>query len=467
MKTMHITNSWSETSGGIATFYRGLIEAANRRRHSMSLVVPAARDGQKAFGEFVRIYEVESPKAKFNSGYRTIYPSQFLTSTGRLSRILKLEEPDLVEISDKYTLNYLGPLLRLRLLNDIAFRPVVVGLSFERMDVNFQTYISAGAIGRAFCAWYMRHIYFPFFDHHIAISDQTAFELQAASKGHEITRAVFQLPLGVDCRLFSPRYRSKIEHVRLLHRAGAADGAVLLLYVGRLAPEKNLSLLLDTMKHLPSGDQEYHLIVAGDGISRDSFLIRAIELLGRRLSWLGHISNREELARLYANSDFFIHPNPQEPFGIAPLEAMASGLPVVAPDSGGLKAYANSSNACLTDATGQAFASMIQTLVADASKRQIVIEAALRTAHEFSLETTTDRYLDLYENLHRIIKKELPLEAAKPAFLSQPPSRGRAKVLKLAADSAAFAYPALAGIYGLHQKVKESGNSEAKGQVFG
>ena len=58
---------------------------------------------------------------------------------------------------------------------------------------------------------------------------------------------------------------------------------------------------------------------------------------------LGHL-DKELLADYYANADVFVHPNPKEPFGIAPLEAMASGVPVVAPNSGGILSYATDEN---------------------------------------------------------------------------------------------------------------------------
>jgi alpha-1,6-mannosyltransferase len=459
---MHITNSWSEASGGIATFYRALIEAANRRGQAISLVVPGPVDCDKTISEFVRIYQIAAPESKLNSAYRTIYPNQYMTRAGKLRKILSREKPDLLEINDKYTLNYLGPLLRLRLMTDIDFRPVVVGLSCERMDVNFRTYVSAGILGRAFCAWYMRNIYFPFFDHHIAISDQTAHELRSACKGHVITRGIFQLHLGVDCRIFSPRHRSASERSQLLRRIAAPDKAVLLLYAGRLAPEKNVSLLIETLEQLFPDGRDYRLIVAGDGISRKLFLADAQKRLNKRITWLGHITNREELAKLYANCDFFLHPNPQEPFGIAPLEAMASGVLLVAPDSGGLKAYANSSNAGLTHATGPAFASMIRNLIESEDRRRKMASSALQTAQEFSFEAITDRYLNLYKKLVAISRNELPIEAAAPAFLSQPPSPLRAAVMRWAAVSASSVYSVLADARGRVEKNKKSGNPEGR-----
>ncbi len=202
------------------------------------------------------------------------------------------------------------------------------------------------------------------------------------------------------------------------------------------------------MEHLSPETPGYHLIVIGDGISRDTFLARARREFGGTISWFGHIGNREELAEIIANCDFFLHPNPREPFGIAPLEAMASGVPLIAPNSGGIMAYANSFNAGVTDASGAAFAAMIVSLVRNENRRRAIVEAALRTAHSFSLEAITDRYMNLYADLGRISKKEMTLEDAMPAYLSEPPSPARAKIRRFIADAAVATYSALEAFSG-------------------
>ncbi len=134
---MHLTNSWHENSGGIATFYRALIVEANGKRQPIRLVVPAARTGSRKPASSAGSTTFRRRSAPLNPDYRTIYPSQFLFPGSKLQEILISERPDLVEISDKYTLNYLGALLRLRLMPAVDFRPIVVGLSQERMDDNF------------------------------------------------------------------------------------------------------------------------------------------------------------------------------------------------------------------------------------------------------------------------------------------------------------------------------------------
>lgn len=148
MKTLHLTNAWHEKSGGISTFYKELMNAANRERHHIRLVVPGEADSREEVGEFGLIYRLAAPSAPLNPAYRILYPSQFLSSTSKIQRIVQDERPDLVEICDKYNLNYFGGLLRLGRLPGIAYRPPVVGLSCERMDDNFHSYLGFGRLGK-------------------------------------------------------------------------------------------------------------------------------------------------------------------------------------------------------------------------------------------------------------------------------------------------------------------------------
>src|SRR5262249_26449829 len=112
------------------------------------------------------------------------------------------------------------------------------------------------------------------------------------------------------------------------------------------------------------------------------------------------INDRNYLADIYANSDVFLHPNPREPFGIAPLEAMASGLPVVAPNSGGVLSYANNKNAWLEPPSKERYVAAIQDIFNDEEKRERKIENALETARDYSWDKSTDRLFALYDEMY-------------------------------------------------------------------
>jgi phosphatidylinositol alpha 1,6-mannosyltransferase len=126
-------------------------------------------------------------------------------------------------------------------------------------------------------------------------------------------------PRGVDSERFHPRHRDAA-----LRAALAPDGELLVGYVGRLAPEKRVDLLAGVCS-LPG----VKVVVIGDGPSEQGLreALPGARFLGRRTG--------DELARLYASLDLFVHTGPLETFCQTVQEAMASGVPVVAPAAGG------------------------------------------------------------------------------------------------------------------------------------
>ncbi len=418
LKTIHLTNAWHATSGGIGTFYRSLMNAANDAGHQLRLVVPAEQEAIEENGKFGRIYHVKSARAPLNGSYRFLYPLHYLRPHGKICQILNAEQPNLVEICDKYTLPYLGGLLRIGKLKRVALEASVVGLSCERMDENMAAYFGGHRLGVQFCRWYMKNIYFPQFDHHIANSDHTAEELRYAARGHKIRRGVWVRPMGVDCSGLSPSMRCGDMRRELALRAGGTENSVLLLYVGRLVPEKNLALLAETMRELAGrSGVDYRLLIAGQGMSRAPFERACAAAAPGRVLMLDHVTDRQELGRLYASCDVFVHPNPREPFGIAPLEAMASGLPLVAPNAGGITSYANSANAWLADPSAETFADAIEDACAPGDRQRRKIEAALRTAAQYDWPAVAGQFLQLYQDLaHSFQQRREP--SGKPRFYS-------------------------------------------------
>ena len=418
-KTLHITNAWHSTSGGISTFYRALLDAANREGHLLRLIVPAERTYTEPVGAFGKVYHLAAPRAPLNASYRILYPTRFLWPRTAIHQILHCEQPDLVEICDKYSLPYLSGLLRIQRLPGLALRPTVVGLSCERMDENFAAYLMPGHVGRWFSRAYMKCIYFPQFDHHIAVSEHVAQELRPASRGHKVQRGVWPGAMGVDIERFSPAFRSLQIRRSLEQRCHATPDSVLMLFAGRLVPEKNLPLLLTTLLELRSGGahRDYRLLVAGQGILLDQFRRACEQQAPGAVTFLGHLKERDELAQVYANCDLFLHPNPREPFGIALLEAMASGLPVAAPDAGGILSFACSQNSWLAPPRASAMADAARAATVDCDTRQQKLKAARETAEHHAWPAVTARFFTIYRELHAL-RLNANCQVSQPLFYS-------------------------------------------------
>lgn len=418
IKTLHLTNCFHSESGGIATFYRELLKGAERLQREIRLVVPASSDGVETHGRYGKVYHLAAQPARLSPGYRLLMPRHYLLPHAPLRRILADERPDLVECCDKYTMIYLAALLRRGWLLG-HYRPAVVGLSCERMDENVAHYISTHPAAAPFCQLYMRHLYFPVFDHHIAVSPHVAGELQDASRGHSVRRGVWVRPMGADCDLFQTSRRDPDKRRWLNRLTGTPEGTVLLLYVGRLVPEKNLELLLKIVERLeteaPGG---YHLLIAGDGTSRAAFEQECAACVPGAVTFMGHVRDRQALADVYANCDMFLHPNPGEPFGIAPLEAMASGLPLIGPNSGGLTSYANAANAWLLDPEPESYVRAIQGILVSPEMAAARLRAARITAERFDWASVTGEFFDLYDELHALVRGERSEPLLAPAFYS-------------------------------------------------
>jgi glycosyltransferase involved in cell wall biosynthesis len=407
IKTLHITNSYHPASGGIRTFYHALLEAANVHCRQVRLVVPADETFVEDIGEFGRIYHIAAPRAPIlDRRYRWLLPHKYAwPADSELRRVFATEKPDLVEVCDKFWLLFLAGVLRQGWIRDVP-APAIVGLSCERLDENVRTYLSASRAWQLICQRYMRWCFVPRYDFYITASDYIAEELRPLLNEQRQNR-LHVCPMGVDYEALSDTRDFAPTRTELMQRLDSTPGkTVLLLYAGRLSKEKNLQLLAPMLGNLArDGRREYRLLIAGDGPLagelRDSLELQA----PHRSLFLGQC-DRDRLLALFRAADIFIHPNPREPFGLAPLEAMAAGLPLVAPRSGGVVSYANSRNAWLAEATPEAFVEAVLDVDANSVERTSKIENARATAARFSWPLVTSSYFELYDRFHEQFVRE-------------------------------------------------------------
>lgn len=418
IKTLHLTNCFHTESGGIATFYRELLKGAERQQREIRLIIPGAMDREETHGDYGKIYHVAARSSRLSPGYRLLMPRQYLTPHAPLRRILAIEKPDLVECCDKYTMVYMAALLRRGWFLD-GYRPTVVGLSCERMDENVAHYLSTRPKAASLARFYMKHFYFPMFDHHIAVSPHVAGELYPASRGHDVRRGVWVRPMGAECDLFRPSRRNPQKRRWLEALTGTPEGAGILFYAGRLVPEKNLGLLIAIMERLEADSPgAFHLLIAGEGSRRAAFEEECLRRVPGAVYFLGHVSNRETLADIYANCNVFVHPNPGEPFGIAPLEAMASGLALIGPNQGGLTSYADSSNAWLLEPNAQSYVRALCAIRSDPAATAARLRNARATAERHDWSAVASQFFELYDELHALVCGERSEPLLPPAFFS-------------------------------------------------
>jgi alpha-1,6-mannosyltransferase len=421
VKSLHLTNYWHAASGGIRTWYRSLLTGATSDGRSVRLIVPDDHDEVEEVGSHGRIYHLRSSvAAPFDRRYRLLLPHRYLLPAADVMRIIERERPDLVEICDRFTLNWLAGLLRTTgVLTDQ--RPMVVGLSCDRLDDTVGAYLTGSPASRRAAGAYCRWCYTPLFDAHIAVSPYVGRELQAAMHPRHVRPVEIASP-GVEVGCFSAAARNESLRAALLPRS---DGRrqVLMLYAGRLSPEKNLGLLVETLALLAKErSTQFCLLVAGSGPLEGWLREQAGTFGAGQLRLVGQVAPASALAELCATVDLFLHSNPREPFGLGPLEAMAAGCPVVLPAAGGVLTYATRSNSWLAEPTAAAFAGAVLDAAAHSDERARRAVAARVTADHHSAARAVSRAFGLYDAMHATWLQSRAADPASVRGASEPRS---------------------------------------------
>lgn len=355
-----VANFVAPASGGmriaVEALGRGYVDAGARRL----LVVPGPADGvtETEHGDVV---EVRAPRVG-SAGYRLI------VEPWRVTEALERFAPTALELSDKTTLLPVALWARRRSVTTTL-------LSHERMDDmlamrtgrDTASRVSIGLLNRLA----VRSV-----DRVVVTSRYAAEELDrvAAGAGREVVR----VPLGVDLDTFRPGPWQPSPVLRLV-------------LVSRLSREKSPHLAVATAVELHRRGVPVVLDVLGDGPHRDELETLAGEAPVR---FHGHVPDRTELAARISAADVALSLCPGETFGLAVLEALACGTPVVTADRGGARE--------LVDAGSGSWAAAAPGPLADAvlrvATRPVGVRrgAARARAEEFSWDRAVARMLDLH-----------------------------------------------------------------------
>ncbi len=329
---LDISEFFGETTGGVRTYL--LQKARYVQRHPslrQVLVLPGARDSiQEAGG--VRCYRLHGPSVPSQKPYR------FMLATRSTSRIVAHERPDLIEVGSAWCAPWL-----VHLATRSIDLPAVwfYHSNFPRVIAPWPA--SAGALRRAASefAWsYVRRLG-RMVRATLAPSAFVAGELERAG-----VERVTRVSLGVDLDRFHPGRRASAWETR--KEFGLPDGR-LAIFVGRLAAEKELDLLLAAW---PEVEQRtgLRLVIVGDGPAR-----RRLQALpgSDHHRWLPFERDRERLADLLAAVDLYVAPCSIETFGLSALEALACGTPILSADRGGVAETVARSGAGAVFASGE------------------------------------------------------------------------------------------------------------------
>ncbi|MBI3723246.1 glycosyltransferase [bacterium] len=391
--------------GGVNTY---LLEKARyfsslREVESHTIIVPGERD-EKLELHGSTVWKIRSPRLPSSPGPE----SRVLVSFDRIRRILREESPSVVEVDNAYFLGRVASgALRSRNVPVVGFYhvhlPTMARLATAR----------AGSV--------LPRVLEHFTWRYVRLCSRWLDRLMVSTpEMHESLsvrgfRGLEYVPLGVNLDIFRPNGNARSERPTVI------------LTVGRLSPEKNFEDLIDAFKLL--GERgDYRLQVVGDGPWRGRLERRAGG--DERIQFLGLYPHGEELAQLYAAADVFALPCTNECFGLAILEALASGLPVVAVKQGGpvhlvvpgVGALAEPGNAADLAAKIEAVS---KARCRSEPERELALACRLHAETNYSWEKTFDRVLDVYDRArfergHAVSRKPRVPERPEADILAYP-----------------------------------------------
>ena len=299
-----VTETWPPEVNGVAMTLAKLVQGLSHRNHDVQLIRPRQTKSESPLNdaslEEVLMRGMPIPR----------YPELKLglPSKKTLVKTWTLRRPDVVHIVTEGPLGWsalqAAKVLKLPVTSD--FR------------TNFQSYSKHYGVG-----WLRKPIvaYLRKFHNATACTMVPTRELMRtlSENGFANLKVVSR---GVDTKLFNISKRD----TSLRSSWGATDNTKVLISVGRMAPEKNLDQVLKTYEALKFTGLAFKLVMVGDGPLKEQFQKRYPEII-----FPGMLSH-SNLAAYYASSDLFIFPSQTETFGNVTLEALASGIPVLAFD---------------------------------------------------------------------------------------------------------------------------------------
>lgn len=272
------------------------------------------------------------------------------------------------------------------------FNIPVVFTNHTRYDLYAQAYLPVvpEQVGTAFLQAYM-----PWLCREVDLVIAPSAGLQRVLAGFGVQSPIAVLPNGVDLAPFR-QPGPPVDPESL----GLAPGGMLLIYVGRLGPEKNLTFLIRAFAGVASAFPGPRLLLVGEGPERDMLEDQVLHSgLRGRVAFTGFI-DYAELPRYLAMADAFVTASVTEVHPLSVIEAMAAGLPVLGITSPGIEdTVEDGQTGYLASEDLPAFTAKMARLVAEPGRRVEMSLRARQAAEAFAIERTSARLLQYYDKL--------------------------------------------------------------------
>lgn len=210
----------------------------------------------------------------------------------------------------------------------------------------------------------------------------------------KVKKPIEVLPSGIELEKF---HNKNPQLLRKKYNVNKDD--ILLMTASRLCPEKNIYFLLKTFKQIASYHSNVRFMIVGEGISKKLLENQSNRLdIKHKIIFTGEVPY-EKMPDYYSIADIFVFSSLTETQGLIIIEAMATGLPVVAINANGVKdMIVNGNNGFLTPNNTSEFAKKVSQIIKDSNLRKKMSKNAIETAERYSIEETVKKLIMIYEN---------------------------------------------------------------------
>ncbi len=215
-------------------------------------------------------------------------------------------------------------------------------------------------------------------------------------QGFGVRAPMYVIPTANDLNtVMDPNARAQIRQ-----KAGIPESARVLLYVGRLAKEKNLNLIFEAFEKLAQKHGDLYLLIVGGGPYESTAKQIASSLKSLNRIVFAGAKPRSEVTKYYSAGDIFVFPSMTETQGLVLCEAMAAGLPCVAVRAGGSTEMINEGeDGLLAENDVDDFAAKIELLLTDKEMHSRFSESAVRNSALFTPAEMTAKVLAVYKSV--------------------------------------------------------------------
>ncbi|MCA1596171.1 MAG: glycosyltransferase [Chloroflexi bacterium] len=376
MKVAIFTESYRPVVNGVARSVETLVGSLHERGHQAIVYAPAAPRGAEPFPFERRFPAYHLPMAPD-------YPLAIPFSPG-LAREFAAMQFDLVHVQTPFALGVCGMAL--------AYRHRIPVLA--HMHTLYEEYAHYVPLPRPLARWLIRGIVHLFYNRARAVIAPSP-PIRQLLLEYGIRRPIHVVPTGV--RITPPGDRQEARSAFQL-----PANAPLLLYTGRIAPEKNVSLLLQSFALVRQSLPDARLLLLGDGPGRADAERLCVSLGVEGSVTFAGLRPPADVKLACSAADLYLFPSVTDTQALSVVEAMACAVPPVVVDAyGPADVVQNHISGRVVPPTPKSMADVVVELIRNPGERARLGEGALRRAQEYSSDAMIERLLEIYRDLAR------------------------------------------------------------------